>query len=60
MIDLNQGSTRRGLVDLMVCIVVGYCWLIGDIQKAMGAITIGTALRSYIGITHDDRGDYER
>jgi hypothetical protein len=59
MIRWQQGSTRRGAVDIIVSIAALFFLAsrIGEMDTDAGIMSIfafGNAYRGYIGLTHDD------
>lgn len=52
-IDFTQGTTQRGIIKLVVCIASGWAWLNGNIDQAVGAMTIGTGFIGFLGIADD-------
>ncbi len=52
-LDFSQGSTRRGIVRLLVCLAAAWAWFTGDVDKAIGAFTVGQALTGYLGIVDE-------
>ena len=52
-LDFSQGTTKRGAVRFIVCVAASYAWYTGDITKAVGAFTVGEALKAYLGIVDE-------
>lgn len=52
-IEWDQGSTKRGVIRVLVFIAAGYAWYNNNIDQAIGAITVGEALKGWVGITND-------
>lgn len=53
-INFDQGSTKRGLIRVVVAIAAAWAWWSGNTEQAIGAFTVGEALKGWVGITQDE------